>query len=145
MLKNILKITFILIIGATFTSCGSNEAATRKHAEELCDCMEDIGLDESLSLADLNNYDQMREMEKKAEESLPKCAFAILKNIQSDLDELNKSEKKDYTKSFLKNVIDTECADVILDKVPFDMMGMLVVQMEKEVDRAERRRKRRMN
>lgn len=143
MLKNFLKITLVLIIGAVFTSCGSNEAATKNHAEKLCYCMEEVGLDKSMTLADLEDRDRMREMEKKAEETLPKCALSILKEVESDMDELNKSEKKDYTKSLLKNIIDTECSDVILQQVPFDMIGILIMQLEKEVERADRRRKRR--
>ena len=140
MLKNTLKIALVLIIGATFTSCGSNQAATKEHAEKLCDCMEEVGLDNSMNVADLEDRKKMREIERKAEQKLPKCTLAILKDIEADMENMNKTDKKEYTKSFLKNVIDTECSDVILQNVPFDMMGMLIGQLEKEVERAERRK-----
>ncbi|PHR17272.1 MAG: hypothetical protein COA38_21000 [Fluviicola sp.] len=138
MLNKTLKTALILVIGVAFSSCDNNQSVTKVYAEKLCDCMSEIGLDKSINAADLNDRRKMRKMERTAERMLPECTLATLKKIEADLDEMNKAEKKEYTKAFLKNVIDTECSDVILQNVPFDMIGLLVREVEREVGYSER-------
>lgn len=138
MVKNSLKVLTILIIGAVISSCVSNEAKTRDHAEALCDCMKEIGLNDDLTAEDLEDRRKVRKMENDAERHLPKCALPILKEMKVEMDELGKSEKKEYTKAFLKNVIDTDCADVVLDNVPFEALGLLIDDLESQVDISQR-------
>ncbi len=140
MLKNTLKIITLLFIGIAFSSCESNERATKIHAEKLCNCMEETGFDTSLTASDLNDSKKMYEIERSAERILPKCTLATLKEIEAEMAEMNKAEKIEYTKAFLKNVIDTECADIILQNAPYDMLEIIIREAEREVDYAERRK-----
>ncbi len=140
MLKNTLKIAIILFIGVAFSSCGSNERATKIHAEKLCDCMKETGFDTSLTALDLNDSKKMYEIERSAERILPECTLATLKEIEAEMAAMNKAEKIEYTKAFLKNVIDTECADIILQNAPYDMLGIIIREAEREVEYEKRRK-----
>lgn len=139
MLKITLNSFIILIIGAGFSSCVSNEVKTRGHAEKLCDCMQEIGLNDSLNSSDMSDHRKMRLLERNAEQSLPSCILPTLKEMQADMVEMGKSEKKEYTKAFLKNVIDTECSDLVLDNVPLDMIGVLIKEIEQAAEYSERK------
>ena len=128
-MKNTIKLVVVGVITILITSCGSN---TKEHAEALCDCMNEAGL-EDLSLSKLQDRSYMRSREKAMEEQTP-CVMKIVKGIEEDLEGLSKDDQVAYTKSFLKDCVDTDCSGKILSLVPFDMMGFAVDEMEKEVN-----------
>lgn len=140
----------------TFSSCGDDgkkdkdrdrdsetdrdrDSETNQHARDLCDCLDDIGLNE-LSLSDFQDSRFMNDMERKAEEKLPPCVLKIAKNMEADLEDLNKSERVEYTQSFIKDCIDSDCAENLIRLIPFDMMGMFVGKAEEEMERDKRYR-----
>lgn len=126
----------------TFSSCGDDgkkDNDSNQHAQDLCKCLDEIGLNE-VSLLDLNDYRFMNDMERKAEENLPPCVLKIAKNMEADLEDLNKSERVEYSQSFLKACIDTKCAENMIGLIPFDMMGMAIGLVEKEMERDKRYR-----
>jgi len=59
--------------------------------------------------------------------------------MEKDLKGLSNKEKKAYTKAFLKASSDTPCADIALDKVPYDMISVAREQLERQVKRNKRR------
>ena len=117
--------------------CSSQQSRAEAHAEEICDCLKEVGVNEDLNLLKLQDRDFVRKMERKAERILPKKILKIMKEIESEMADLSKNEKKEYTRSFLKAAIDTECADVALDNIPYDMMGLFIDMLERQIDVSE--------
>jgi hypothetical protein len=74
-------------------------------------------------------------MEDKMEEEIPTCALKVFREIEKDMDDMSKNEKKEYTKAFLKSCIDTDCADIALSLVPYDMMGLGLNEAENQLKR----------
>jgi len=136
---SIMATSMIVLLGA----CGSPEKKANDHAEEICECLQDAGLDNSLSLIKLQDRRYMNEMEDKMEKTVPKCMLAILKEMDEEISELSKKEKKEYTKAFLKGCIDTECADIALDLIPYDMLGIALGEAERQIERQEEYREER--
>lgn len=122
--------------------CGSGgvEAAAEDYADELCTCLTEAGLDNSLSILSLQDRSFMRDMEDKMEDEIPTCALKVFRNIEQDLDDMSKNEKKEYTKAFLKACIDTDCSDIALGLIPYDMMGMGLNEAESQLKRQRRYR-----
>jgi hypothetical protein len=134
-----MKKTFYSIFAAgtllILSACGGAEAAAEDHAEELCSCLTEAGLDNSLSILTLQDRTFRRDMEDKMENEIPTCALKVFREIEEDMDDMSKNEKKEYTKSFLKSCIDTDCADIALSLVPYDMMGLGLNEAENQLKR----------
>lgn len=134
---------YLLLTGGLFSillfaGCSSNESKAENRAEEICDCVKSIGIDKSLSIGKLQNREFMRDIERKAEEELPRKLLKVLRKIEEDIDNLSKEEKKDYTRSLMKALIDTDCADIALDNIPYDMLGFGLDMVEEGIERQER-------
>jgi hypothetical protein len=135
------KYLFIFILPLfVVAGCGSSESSAENHAEEICDCLKEIGVNKDLNMVKMQDREFMRTMEDKAERVLPGKILKIMKEVDKDLSSLSKVEKKAYTRAFLKAMIDTDCADVALENIPYDMMGIAIGSMEREIERSKRYR-----
>ena len=123
------------------SGCGGAEAKAENHAEELCTCLTDAGLDNSLNILRLNDRSFMRDMEDKFQNEVPECAMKVFREMEKDLDDMSKNQKKEYTKAFLKACIDTDCADIAINMIPYDRMGMAVDMLEDQLRRQQRYRR----
>lgn len=115
-------------------------ASTEDHANKLCTCLTEAGLDNSLSILNLRDGSFMKDMDDKMEEEVPTCALEVFRKMEKDIDDMSKNEKKEYTKAFLKSCIDTDCADIALSLIPYDMMGMGLNEAESQLKRQRRYR-----
>lgn len=116
-----------------FSGCSSPEDEAEGHAVEICDCIKSIGIDESTNIFKLQDRKFMREVERKAQRELPEKLLVIFKEIEKDLAGLSKYEKKEYTRALLKSLLDTDCADIALDNIPYDMLGLGIDEMEDQI------------
>lgn len=132
------KTIYTLVAASMFvvlSGCGgAGEAEANDRAEELCACLTDAGLDDNISVMTLQS-EKSRKMMEKMEEDVPKCAIKVLKGVKKDIDGLKGDKKKEYMKAFLKGIIDTECSDIILGFIPYEMMGMGIDEAERMLDR----------
>jgi hypothetical protein len=129
---------FILPLLLVFVGCSSPQSSAENHAEEICDCLKEIGVNKDLTIAKMQDREFMRDMEDKAERTLPAKMIKIMKAIEKDLSSLSKDDKKEYTRTFLKAIIDTDCADVLFENIPYDMMGIAIGEMEREMEYSNR-------
>ncbi|MCR9171507.1 MAG: hypothetical protein NXI10_03375 [bacterium] len=134
---------YLLITGGLFsmflfTGCSSPESKAEDRAEEICDCVKAIGINEDMNLFSLQDRSVMRDIERKAERELPRELLKVLKKIEEDIEKLSKEEKKEYTRALMKSMMDTDCADMALDNIPYDMLGLGIDMMEEQLDRQER-------
>ncbi len=139
-MKKTLYSIFTAAMFLVLSGCGGIEGAAEDHAEDLCKCLTDAGLDNSLSILSLQDRSFMRDMEDKMENEVPTCALKVFRKIEQDLDDMSKNQKKEYTKAFLKACIDTDCSDIALSLIPYDMMGMGLNEAESQLKRQRRYR-----
>ena len=125
------------------SACGGTKADANNHAKEMCKCLQDAGLDSSISTSKLMDREFIMEIEKKMEETVPRCILPIVEEMEKEINELSKNEKKEYTKALMKAVIDTECSDLALDLIPFDMLGIALGEAERQIERQEKYMQRR--
>jgi len=134
---------YLLITGGLFSvllfsGCSSNESKAEDRAEEICDCVKAIGINEDLSFVKLQDRKVMRDIERKAEKELPRELLKVMRKIEEDIDDLSKEEKKEYTRALMKALIDTDCANIALDNIPYDMLGFGLDMLESEFERQDR-------
>jgi hypothetical protein len=138
----------ILVLAIFLTSCGSNEsesAASNEsksadRAKEMCECLQDAGLDNSITISKLGDRRFQRDLERKMEKIVPKCLLRIVKKMEEEISDLSKNDKKEYTKAFLKACIDSECTDITLDLIPYDLLGLALEEAESEINGQRRYR-----
>ena len=123
----------ILII----TACGGSTGNAELRANAMCDCVKEV-VDIS-SINATNIEDKMREIDRdKAKQTkYAKCLLGVLEGMNTDIADLNKDDKKSYTKSLLKAGIDCECTDKLMDNIPYDMLNMALPALKEEVKRME--------
>lgn len=136
---------YLLLTGGAFTlllfaGCSSPESKAEDRAEAMCDCVMELGIDKNMNLMTLQDRSTMRDIERKAEKELPEKLLKILREIEDDIDPLSKEEKKEYTRALMKAILDTECADLALDNIPYDMLGLGIDMMEQQMERQKRYR-----
>jgi hypothetical protein len=136
-MKALLAATALLSL-FIFSGCSSPEVQAKDHAEQICDCIKSIGIDEDIDIFKLQDRKFMREVERKAERELPQKLLVILKEIDEELSDLSKNDKKEYTRALLKSLLDTDCADIALDNIPYDMLGLGIDVMEDEFEVRDR-------
>tara|TARA_B110000027_G_C15871737_1_gene191484 strand:+ start:21 stop:500 length:480 start_codon:yes stop_codon:yes gene_type:complete len=137
--------TIIYFISATsiaiaLSACGGVEADAAGHAKEMCECLQDAGLDNSISISKIQDRSFQRNLERKMEKTVPKCLLPIVKEMEEEISDLSKNDKKEYTKAFLKACIDTECADIALDLIPYDLLGLGLGEAERQINGQRRYR-----
>lgn len=138
-----MKAFYILFISLAFLiSCNSKDAdgtanatskkdtGAAKHAKAICDCFSKIPFDD-------DPEEILRELEKMDADDKKKignCLTKVGDNIEEDLDGIKgKAERKLYTKSFLKGLIDCDCADKFMGNIPYDDFGKFLKDMKREV------------
>lgn len=77
---------------------------------------------------------------EKMEKIVPKCLLRIVKEMEEEISDLSKGEKKEYTKAFSKACIDTECTDIILDLIPYYLFGLALQEAKSEINGQRRYR-----
>ena len=60
--------------------------------------------------------------------------------MEEEISDLSKNDKKEYTKAFLKACIDTECTDIGLDLIPYDLLGLGLGEAESVINDQRRYR-----
>lgn len=127
-----------MLLVSVVTACSGIESKAEKRANELCACLEKVGMSSAVMRGGLgSSFD--RDFTRKLENEFPELALEVVKKMEKDLKGLSDKEKKAYTKAFLKASIDTPCADIALDKVPYDMFSLLREGLERQVRRNSRR------
>lgn len=134
---------YLLITGSLFSvllfgGCSSPESEAEDRAEEICDCVKELGIDRNINLFSIQSGSFMRDIDRSAGLKIQRDLLNILKKIDEDIDNLSKEEKKDYTKALMKAMIDTDCSDMALSKIPYDMLGLGIDIMEEQLDQQER-------
>ena len=121
----------LLISSLFLASCGGNKGADRANA--LCDCVK--GSVDLKNLDVTNPEKSMRDVSKENQKKTATCVVSVAEGLAADMKDMNKEDKKAYTKVFMKGLVDCDCMDMILDKVPFDLINTAVPAMKKEVER----------
>jgi hypothetical protein len=138
------RILLLLPLGLILlTGCNSSSGNAELRAKAMCDCME--GIIDFSSLNAVNIEDKFEEAMRKNDnqEKLSKCMLSVFEEISKDLDDLKQDEKKEYTKTLLKAGIDCDCADKMMDLIPYDLLKVGIPKMKKDIERmAEYGRKR---
>lgn len=136
-MKKLIYTTAILSITILLSNCSDPEEDAKNHAEEMCDCVKEIGFNEDINIFDFGDPDFARNLERRAEKELPRKFLKIFREMEKEMHELDRKEKKEYVRTFLKSLLDTDCANIILDRLPYEMIGPALDELEKEVDRNE--------
>jgi hypothetical protein len=139
-MKNIFYFITAVSIAIALSACGGVEADAADHAKEMCECLQDAGLDNSISISKLQDRGFQRDLERKMEKTVPKCLLPIVKEMEEEISDLSKNDKKEYTKAFLKACIDTECTDIGLDLIPYDLLGLGLGEAESVINDQRRYR-----
>jgi len=127
-MKNFVFVTISFALLILIASCGSDPV---NHADSICNCLKEGGLNSSLSLMELDDLEDSMD-----EEEVTACVLNVFRKMEDDMSDMSKNEKKEYTKEFLKGVVDTECSDLILNVVPYDMLGLALTGAESELLRS---------
>ena len=105
------KLLMVFVSFSLFlTSCGNKP---KERAEELCECLKKDGLTENSTLKDSEKIE--KNVEKNALQYV-----GVLADIQKDMKELDNDDRGDYVKAFVQALIDTECMDIVLNKMPYE-------------------------
>ena len=136
------KIYYLIIaVAISLTSCNSNkaesaasnESKSADRAKEMCECLQDAGLENSITISKLGDRRFQRDLERKMEKIVPKCLLRIVKKMEEEISDLSKNDKKEYTRAFFKACFDTECTDITLDLIPYDLLGLAIEGVESEI------------
>ena len=127
-MKNFVFVTISFALLILIASCGSDPV---NHADSICNCLKEGGLNSSLSLMELDDLEDSMD-----EEEVTACVLNVFRKMEDDMSDMSKNDKKEYTKEFLKGVVDTECSDLILNAVPYDMLGLALTGAESELLRS---------
>ena len=66
-------------------SAASNESKSADRAEEMCECLQDAGLDNSITISKLGDRRFQRDLERKVEKIVPKCLLRIVKEMEEEI------------------------------------------------------------
>ncbi len=147
--SNLFRITTILFASSIIiSSCGdksSAEAAAGSNAKatefanSMCKIAEEIGLDENFKLTE--DYLE-KKGEKFGDNALNKSddIIKLLKQVDKHIETLNNDQKTAFTKELMKAIIDTKCSNIFFKEIPYEELGKLIENMEKEATREKYRR-----
>jgi hypothetical protein len=127
------------VLALLLTGCNGSAGNAEQRANAMCDCVKEV-VDIS-SINATNFEDKMREIDrdKTKQTQYAKCLLGVIEGMNTDIAELNKDDKKAYTKSLLKAGIDCECTDKLMDNIPYDMLNLALPALKEEVQRMETR------
>jgi hypothetical protein len=110
-MKRIYLISALLLaLMLLFNTCGRKKTVETGDGAVimLCDCFLEAGIENEYDLMDLE-YD-----EKKSKEVI-KCILPILKDVRSELDDMEDDARADYFGNAIKAAVDCECGTKLLD------------------------------
>lgn len=140
-MKKLNLILSIATISLFVVSCGNNAASL---AEDACECADKLGVESSDDLEDLfGDYKEMRKIERKAEKVLPKCLLKVAEEIDEEMDDMDKDGQVKFVKDFINGALETSCAEIVLEAIPYDAMGTGLNMVKKQIEREEEYREER--
>ncbi len=129
-----------LILFALLMGCNSPESKVEKRADEICECVKETGITD-LDVFSLQDRSEMRAVEQKTQKVLPRKLLKVFRKIEQDLDYLSLEKKKRYTRELMKALVDTECMDETLNKIPYSLLGLGLDKMEEQINQQGRSRR----
>ena len=147
--SNLFRIPTILFASSIIiSSCGDkssaeaaagSDAKATEFANSMCKMAEEIGLDENFKLTE--DYLQ-KKGEKFGDNALNKSddIIKLLKQVDKHVGTLNNDQKTAFTKELMKAIIDTKCSNIFFKEIPYQDLGKLIENMEKEATKAKYRR-----
>lgn len=129
-MKKQAPIYFLIIV---LISCSpSVQETTNKRAKALCDCFENKVVFTG-ELEDINK--KISRLTEKDKTSIANCVIEVGQSIETDLEKLkDKKEKKIYTKSLIKSLVDCDCTDKLMDNIPYEEYGKLLKDAKNEMN-----------
>ena len=106
----------VFLTSIALSSC-TNDGAQR--AGDLCDC--------AMS-GNMISMETMSGISDEATEDLEKCVRGVLKDMKSDVADMEKEDQIDYLREMLQGVFDTECYETTA------MLGLSFMSLESLVD-----------
>jgi len=104
---NIKALFYALILIPFFYSCTSSG---EDYANKLCSCMKESGFREGL---DLDGLDRNLETNNHCFREVGKEVYEIMKGM-------NDQQRAQFTKEFMKAMLDTDCADIVVKAINYD-------------------------
>jgi hypothetical protein len=102
-------IFYVLFLGFLINSC-SNPG--EDYANKLCSCMKESGLKNGLNQRDFTRSFNRNEP----------CFEEIGKEFYFTLKEMDDSQRANFMKQFSKALLETDCADIAFNLIPYDEM-----------------------
>lgn len=128
----ILPVFFLLIL----SSCVGNKA--EGFADRACDCLKKGNFLQD-AISEGLGFGRSRG-NRGSEEKIRKCMIPVFKEFAVHFKSLSNGGKKEFTKEFYHAVIETDCADKVLDIVPWGLADRGIDQMLEELDGKNGRR-----
>ena len=101
------KFSIFLFVVFMISSC-DNGASPRQLAKELCDCVK--------SGENKLNYDGIKNKEVK------RCSKKVYKKIIHEIKTREGNSRKQFIKSLIKSIVDTDCFDKVLEMLPYQLL-----------------------
>ena len=117
-MKSLQLITIVLLASITLSSCSNNGA---ERASDLCDCAMD---------GNMISMEVMTGISDEATDELEKCVRGVLKDVRSDVEDMDKEDQIEYLREMMQGVFDTECYETTA------MLGLSFMSLEDVVDLA---------
>jgi hypothetical protein len=132
------KLLIFLPIGMlVLYGCGGNSGNAELRANAMCDCVKEVVDITSINAANIEDKMQELNRDKVKQTKYAKCLLGVLEGMNKDIADLNQEDKKTYTKNLLKAGIDCDCADKLMDNIPYDMIKLALPSLKEEVARME--------
>jgi len=146
MKRKMLHIPMLALLVGIMLSCsnkenaeGGSDAKAKSFAENYCKLAKEIGFNSEFKLTEdymNSNGDKMEEKFYANSEKL----ISIMKEMDTHIKTLNDEQKQQFTKNFLKAVIDTECSNLFLKEIPYSKMEDGIKELEEQIARDKKRK-----
>lgn len=133
------KIPFIiLLLNIVFLtySCNSSSGSfgnSKNQVDELCSCVLRTGITADNILSLESDRDLQRTIEKNFIKEASRM-YEIYGEMKDELFELPVAERKNYIKGLIKDALDTKCADMLFDVIPYTLVLKGLDEFEEEIE-----------
>ena len=117
-MKSLQLIAIALLASIALSSCSSNGA---ERANDLCDCAMD---------GNMISMEAMTGISDESTDKLEKCVRGVLKDVKSDVEDMDKEDQVKYLREMMQGVFDTECYEATAT------LGLSFMSLESIVDLA---------